>query len=391
MSTTPSKVPLLDLAPCHTALSEEIRAAVGAVLDSQWFVLGEQGRQLESEVAALTGAKHGIGCASGSDALLLALMAFDVDRDQTVVTTPQSFFATVGAARRLGARVDFVDVEEGTINLDPAALRRFLGGCNPDPEGNLREPTEGKRVTTVISVDLFGRPCNYTELEAVCDEFGLHLIDDACQAIGAGVGDRRCGGFGKVAAFSFYPTKNLGGAGDGGMLTTDDDELADRLRRLRVHGQSTGRYHHGEVGFNSRLDELQAAVLRVKLPHLETWNKQRVEHAKAYDAAFAEIDGIRPLDAPADGVTAVYHLYVTRAQRRDELRAHLTAAGIGSGVYYPLPLHLQECFTDLQYRRGELPVAEAFSEEALALPMYPELGEDARDRVIAEIRSFYSG
>jgi dTDP-4-amino-4,6-dideoxygalactose transaminase len=388
---TPPNVPLLDLGPCHAALADELRAAVLTILETQQFVLGNQGRQLEAEVAAFTGAKHAIGCASGSDALLLALMALDVDSEQAVVTTPQTFFATVGAARRSGTRVDFVDVEEGTVNIDPAALRRYLENCNRDPAGNLREPTEGKRVTAVISVDIFGRPCNYSELEAITKEYGLHLIDDACQAIGAGIGDRRCGAFGTVSTFSFYPTKNLGGAGDGGMLTTDDDALADRIRRLRVHGQSTGRYHHGEVGFNSRLDEIQAAVLRVKLPHLEGWNAARVEHAKAYDAALSEIDGIRPLDTPREGVTPVYHLYVTRAERRDALREHLKAAGIGSGVYYPLPLHLQECFADLKYQRGELPVAEAFSEQALALPMYPELGAAARDRVIEEIRSFYAG
>jgi dTDP-4-amino-4,6-dideoxygalactose transaminase len=346
---------------------------------------------LETEVAELVGAKHGIGCASGSDALLLALVALGVDETQTVVTTPQSFFATAGAVRRLGARVDFVDVEEGTINLDPAALRRFLVNCNRDPDGNLREPTQGKRVTTVISVDLFGRPCDYAGLEAVCAEFGIKLIEDACQAIGASVADRGCGVFGDVAAFSFYPTKNLGGAGDAGLVTTNDDDLADRLRRLRVHGQSSGRYVYSEIGWNSRLDEMQAAILRVKLPHLEAWNDARRAHAAAYDAALADVDGLRPLDTPPTDVRAVYHLYVVRAERRDALKEHLGAAGIGAGVYYPLPLHLQECFGDMQYRKGELPVAEGFSAEALALPMYPELPEAGRDRVLEEIRRFYAG
>jgi dTDP-4-amino-4,6-dideoxygalactose transaminase len=389
--STPAKVPLLDLAPCHAALADELKAAVGRVLDSQRFVLGDEGRALEAEVAELVGAKHGIGCASGSDALLLALVAFGVDEGQAVVTTPQSFFATAGAVRRLGARIDFVDVEEGTINLDPASLRHFLEGCNRDPEGKLREPTEGKHVTTVIVVDLFGRPANYAELEAICEEYGLRLLEDACQAIDAGAGERRCGAFGDVAAFSFYPTKNLGGAGDAGLVTTNDDELAERLRRLRVHGQSTGRYMHSEVGWNSRLDELQAAVLRVKLPHLRTWNDARRAHAAAYDAGLADVEGISPLDTPADDVRHTYHLYVVRAERRDALREHLIAAGIGAGVYYPLPLHLQECFADMQYSKGELPVAEAFSEQALALPMYPELPEAGRDRVLEEIRRFYRG
>ena len=381
-------VPLLDLAPSHAALADDLKAAVCKILDTQRFVLGDEGKSLEAGVASLTGTAHGIGCASGSDALTLALKALDVDDAQGIVTTPHTFFATAGAARRLGTRVDFVDVEPGTMNIDPASLRSFLEGCKRGPDG-LVDPREGKRVTTVIAVDLFGRPCRYAELEAICDEFGLHLIEDAAQSIGAGLGERRCGSFGRVATFSFYPTKNLGGAGDAGLLTTNDEDLAERLKRLRVHGMSTTRYMHAEVGWNSRLDEFQAAVLNVKLPHLSGWNAQRQAHARAYDEALAEIDGVMPLNSPGEGVDAVYHLYVIKAQRRDALREHLTQAKIGSGIYYPLPLHLQECFSDLGYARGDLPVAEGLSEEVLALPMYPELPEASRTRVIEEIRKFY--
>jgi dTDP-4-amino-4,6-dideoxygalactose transaminase len=386
----PTPVPFLDLAPSHAALREELHGAVTRILDSQRFVLGDEGRGLEAEACQALGVEHAIACASGSDALLLALVALDVDRDQAVITTSQSFFATVGAARRLGTRVDFVDVEPGTVNLDPAKLRAFLEGCTKDADGALREPREGKRVTTVITVDLFGRPCRYDELEAIACEFGLNIIEDAAQAWGAGTAERKCGAFGRVSCFSFYPTKNLGGAGDGGLVTTNDAELAERIRRLRVHGQSTGRYMHGEVGWNSRMDEFQSAVVRVKLPHVEGWNAKRRAHAAAYDAAFADLPQVTPLDPPAEGVTAIYHLYQVKAERRDELRAHLQAQKIGCGVYYPLPLHLQECFADLGYREGDLPVAEQLSRELLALPMYPELSEGDRQRVIDAVRAFYA-
>ena len=382
-------VPFLDLSPQHQALASDLERVVLGVIRSQQFVLGEHGRKLEAEAAEYLGVRHAIGCASGSDALLLALRALDVDDEQAVVTTPQSFFATVGAPARLGARVDFVDVEPGTLNMDPAALRAFLEGCERSADGGVREPRTGKRVTTVIAVDLFGRPCRYDELEALASGYGLNIIEDAAQAFGASSGDRRCGAFGRVGCFSFYPTKNLGGAGDGGMLTTNDDALAERLRRLRVHGQSTGRYFHGEVGWNSRLDELQAGVVRVKLPHLDAWNDARRAHAEAYDEAFSDVAGLRPLDPPGESTASIFHLYVVRAERRDALREHLTAAGIGCGIYYPLPLHLQECFAYLGYGASDLPAAEAASAEVLALPMYPELPVAHRQRAIDAVRAFY--
>lgn len=389
--TSNAPVNLLDLRPQYEALAEELEAAALRVLRSQRFVLGDEGKALEREVAELAGVEHGIGCASGSDALLLALRAMDVDSSQVVVTTPQSFFATAGAAARLGVAVDFVDVEAGTMNLDPAALRTYLEGCTRDGEGRLVAPRSGKRVTTVISVDLFGRPCRYEELEALATEYDLHLIEDAAQSIGAGIGDRRCGAFGRVACFSFYPTKNLGGAGDGGMLTTADGGLAKRLRSLRVHGMGgTKRYYHAEIGWNSRLDELQAAYLRVKLPHLKGYNAARQAHAAAYDAAFADLEGLEPLATPAPGVDAIYHLYTLKVAKRDELREHLSAAGIGSGIYYPLPLHVQDCFESYGYREGDLPVAEQLSREVLSLPMYPELPVESRDRVVAAVRGFFA-
>lgn len=384
-----NKIPLLDLGPSHRALETELKAAVGRVLDSQGFVLGEEGRALERELAEYMGVEHAIGCASGSDALLLALAALDVDAEQCVLTTPWTFFATAGSPARLGARIEFIDVERGTLNLDPEKLAEFLARCNRDLDGNLREPDHGKRVTTIISVDVYGRPCRYDRIEALAEEYGLHLIEDAAQAVGASLGGRNCGAFGKVATLSFYPTKNLGGAGDGGMLATNDGALAERLRNLRVHGMSSTRYVHSEVGINSRLDELQAAVLRVKLPHLDAWNAARQAHAAAYSEGLGAVDGVEPLDAPGADVQAIHHLYVIRGERRDALRAHLSEQGVGCAVYYPIPLHLQECFTYLGYRPGDLPTAEAASREVLALPMYPELSESDRDRVIDAIASFY--
>lgn len=391
MSTTTTKtpVPFLDLAPQHAAIGADMARAVTKVLTSQQFVLGPEGKALEAEAAAYCKVKHAIGCASGSDALLLALRALDVGPGDCVVTTSQSFFATVGAPARLGARIDFVDVEPGTINLDPAALEAFFQRCTKDRQGFLREPRQGTRVRAVIAVDLYGRPCRYDLLEPLCKKHGVALIDDAAQAFGAGAFGRKCGAFGDMTCFSFYPTKNLGGAGDGGMLTTDDDALAARLRSLRVHGSGKTRYIHEEVGWNSRLDEVQAAVLRVKLPHIDAWNAARREHARAYDEGLRGLPGLTPLDRPAAGTDAIYHLYVLRSQRRDALRDHLAQAGIGVGVYYPLPLHLQDCFAYLGYRKGDLPRAEHASDEVLALPMYSELPPSSRDRVIEEVRRFH--
>jgi dTDP-4-amino-4,6-dideoxygalactose transaminase len=390
-TTMTQAVPFLDLAAQHSAIGADLARAVTKVLQTQQFILGNEGKSLEAECAAYTKAKHAIGCASGSDALLLALRALDVAHGDCVVTTPQSFFATVGAPARLDARVDFVDVEPGTVNLDPAKLEAFFARCTRDRHGDLREPRQNTRVRAVIAVDLFGRPCRWEQLEALCSKHRVALIDDAAQAFGASVNGRRCGVFGDMTTFSFYPTKNLGGAGDGGMLSTNDDALAARIRALRVHGNDgkKGRYYHQEVGWNSRLDEMQAAVLRVKLPHLDAWNAARREHAKAYDEALSRVPGLRPLERPAAGVEAIYHLYVVRAERRDALQAHLTKAGIGCGVYYPLPLHLQECFAYLGYRKGDLPIAEGLSDEVIALPMYAELPVDARARVIDEVRRFY--
>jgi dTDP-4-amino-4,6-dideoxygalactose transaminase len=381
-------IPLLDLGPQHEALMGQLEAALGELLRSQRFILGPNVGALEEEAARALGAPFAVGCASGSDALLLALRALDVDATQAVVTTPFSFFATAGAPARLGARVDFVDVEPDTLNMDPARLEAYLAGCRRDAQGALREPREGKRVTALVTVDLYGRPCDYAALEALAQAYGLRLIEDAAQAWGARRDGRACGTFGDAATFSFFPTKSLGGCGDGGLVTTADEALATRVRSLRVHGSATRRFHHEELGWNSRLDELQAALLRVKLPHVASWNAARRERAARYDEALGDLAGVRPLAPPGLGVESAHHLYVVRAARREGLRERLAAAGISTGVYYPLPLHLQPCFAYLGYQPGDLPVAEAAAAEVLALPLWPELDPDQQGRVIEAVAGF---
>jgi len=378
-------IPFLDLRAQYATLREEIRAAVDRVFESQAFVLGEEVAAFEHELAAFVEARRAVGCASGSDALLLALQALGVGPGDEVICPSFTFFATAGSIARLGARPVFADIDPATYCLDPAAARAAAEGC--------------ARLRAIVVVHLFGRPADNDALLALAAECGVPLVEDAAQAIGArDASGRRIGARGRVACWSFYPTKNLGGAGDGGMLTTDDDALADRLARLRVHG-SARRYEHEEVGMNSRLDALQAAVLRVKLRRLAGWNEARRRHAAAYDEAFAKAgarpstvslaEGGLPLRTPAPlapPAESAHHLYVVRvpAERRDGLRAALAARGIGCDVYYPLGLHQQRCFAG-DAGRVALPATEAAAREVLALPLYPELRDEQRERVVAAV------
>jgi len=377
MSNVPQgkwRVPLLDLAAQHKALRAEFLTAIEQVLDSQRFVLGPEVDALEREVAQLSSARYGIGCASGSDALLLALMALDIKPGDEVVTTPFSFFATAGAIVRLGARPVFADIDPQTYTLDA-----ILAGA---------AITERSRA--IIPVHLYGQCADMDALLTISRAKGLPLIEDAAQAIGAKIGDRTAGSMGLIGCLSFYPSKNLGGAGDGGMLLTSDENLRDRLRRLRVHGGAT-EYHHDEVGINSRLDALQAALLRVKLRSLERWSEQRRKNAARYAGFFREVhldfELIPPFTPPA--IVHVYHQYVVRVPgMRNELMTHLREGGIESRVYYPVPLHLQPCFNYLGYRAGEFPEAERAASETLALPCYPELTEEQQDYVMEGLASF---
>jgi len=378
MSGTTTPVPMLDLTRQYAGLKSEIRVHLDRVLDAQSFILGRTVEELEEAVARHHGVAHAVGVASGTDALLLPLHALDLRPGDEVITTPFTFFATAGTIHNAGGRPVFVDIDRDTFNLDPAQVERAVT----------------PRTRAVVPVHLFGQMAPMEPLRRLASEKGLFLLEDAAQAIGARqkIGEEwvTVGQLGDAATLSFFPSKNLGGYGDGGMILTNDADLAARLRRLRVHG-GLKMYHHDEVGLNSRLDALQASVLLAKLPYLAEWTEARRAHAAAYDEQLAELEAAGVLRRP--GILpesySVYNQYTIRATERDALRQHLERVGIGSAVYYPLPLHLQPCFEYLGYRRGDFPVSEQASQEVLSLPVYPELTTEERDRVVAAIRDFY--
>jgi dTDP-4-amino-4,6-dideoxygalactose transaminase len=365
---------MLDLKAQHATIRDDVVAQMMGVVDAQLFILGEPVAKLEEEIAALSRTKHAIGCASGTDALLLAFRALDIGRGDEVITTPFTFFATAGTIHNVGATPVFVDIEPKTFNIDPAAAKAAITS----------------RTKAVVPVDLFGQ---MAALEAVRDMMpGIPLVEDAAQTIGASRRmdgkERMAGEAATIGTLSFFPSKNLGGYGDAGMIVTQDDRLAERLRRLRVHG-GLKTYYHDEVGYNSRLDALQAAVLRAKLPHLAKWSEKRRQNAKYYDQAFADMSHVRtPYVDPKN--VSIFNQYTLRAERRDELQAHLNARKIGNAVYYPLPLHLQPCFSYLGYKQGSCPEAEKAAQEVISLPVYPELTRAQQDEVIGAVRDFYS-
>jgi dTDP-4-amino-4,6-dideoxygalactose transaminase len=366
-------VPLLDLRAQHATIRDRVVAAMMEVVDAQAFILGEPVAKLECEVAGLSHTKYAVGCANGTDAILLALRALDVGPGDEVVTTPFTFFATAGTIHNAGATPVFVDIDPDTFNIAPAAVAAAVG----------------PRTRAVIPVDLFGQMAPIEQVMAAAP--GLPVIEDAAQAIGASRavdGVRRMAGeAATIGTFSFFPSKNLGGYGDGGMAVTQDERLNERLLRLRTHG-SQKTYYHEVVGYNSRLDALQAAVLRAKLPYLAGWSARRRENAAYYDAAFADVPEVRtPVIDPAN--ESIYNQYTLRAERRDALQEHLKARGIGTAVYYPLPLHLQPCFAHLGYRAGSCPEAERAAGEVLSLPIYPELTRAQLDEVAGAVRAFY--
>jgi dTDP-4-amino-4,6-dideoxygalactose transaminase len=368
-------VPLQDLTAHHQPLLAELEAAARRVIASGRYIQGAEVEALEAELAAASGVTHAIGLSSGTDALLAVLMALGVGPGDEVVTTPFTFFATAGAVARLGARPVFADIRPDTLNIDPARAAAALG----------------PRTRAVITVDLFGRVADTEGLAAACAARGLPLIEDAAQSIGARLGTAgpRVGERALAATLSFFPAKNLGALGDAGMLLTSDAELARRVRVLRVHGAEQ-RYHHTEVGGNFRLDELQAALLRVKLPHLPRWTEARRAAADRYRAQLAGCPGIQ-LPPPDEG--CVWNQFVIQVPggARDRLAAHLRDRHIATAIYYPLPLHLQACFRDLGHRPGDFPQAERACQEVLALPVYPEIGAPSVDRVSAAVRGFFAG
>ncbi len=371
------QVPLLDLKEQNAELRPEIEAAIGRVLDTNGFVLGSEVAALETELAAFCGVEHAIGCASGSDAILLALMALDVGPGDEVITTPYSFFATVSAITRLGATPVFVDIEPDFYNIDPAKIEEKI-----TPRTKAIEP-----------VHLYGQCAEMDAINAIADKHGIAVVEDAAQAIGAMDNGRQAGSMSPAGCFSFYPSKNLGGMGDGGFLTTNNSDVAAKLRALRVHGAEE-RYFHKYIGLNSRLDGFQGAVLRVKLPHLDRWTEQRRSNASLYRDLFSDA-GIREnITIPVEraGAFHIYNQYVIRVPgNRDALRSFLTDKGIGTDIYYPVPLHLQECFAYLGYSSGSLPVAERAAEETLALPIFPELSREQIEYVSAVIVEFFAG
>jgi dTDP-4-amino-4,6-dideoxygalactose transaminase len=368
-------VPLLDLVAQYQAIKDDVLPAIMRVIETQQFIMGQAVPQLEVEIARLSHAKHGIGCASGTDALLLPLKALNLEPGDEVITTPFTFFATAGTIYNAGGTPVFVDIQPDTFNIDPAAVQRALT----------------PRTRAIMPVHLYGQMADMLALMAIAQSRGLKLIEDAAQAIGARRkidGEWRVAGeLGWVTGYSFFPSKNLGAWGDGGMMVTSDDAAADRLKRLRLHGGAK-QYHHDEVGTNSRLDTLQAAVLLAKLPHLAQWSAKRRAHAAYYSQAFAEIPELKPpVVDPAN--EHIFHQYTLRAERRDQLQAHLKQERIGHAVYYPIPLHRQPCFAHLGYADGSLPHAEQAAREAISLPIYPELTRAQLDRVIDAIRGFY--
>jgi dTDP-4-amino-4,6-dideoxygalactose transaminase len=369
-------VPLLDLKEQNQSLRPEIEAALGRVLDTNGFILGAEVAALENELAEYCGTKYAVACASGSDALLLSLMAFDVGDGDEVITTPYSFFATVSAITRLGAKPIFVDIDPRTYNLDVSQI-----------ESKITERTKA-----IQPVHLYGQCAAMEELREISGKYGVPLVEDAAQAIGAEEYGKRAGAMSEIGCFSFYPSKNLGGMGDGGFMTTDDDELAQKLFALRVHG-SFERYYHKWVGLNSRLDGFQGAVLRVKLPHLDSWSNKRKENAEYYRRMFTDAGLTEQITLPfeRENVRHIYNQFVIRVpERRDELREFLNGNGIGSDVYYPVSLHLQECFAYLEYRKGDYPESEKASRETLALPIYPELKRGQMEYVVDKIGDFFA-
>lgn len=385
------QVPLLDLKPQYEPLAVEIQAAIAAVCASQHFILGAAVKELEAGIAAYSQCRFGIGVSSGTDALLLALMALQIGPGDAVITSPYTFFATAGTIARAGATPVFCDIDPESFNLSAASVRAFLQKQCESRDGQLVRRIDGARVKALMPVHLYGQMADMPAIMEIAQTNGLKVIEDAAQAIGAeDAQQRRACSYGDVGCLSFFPTKNLGAFGDAGMCVANDPALAERLEILRVHGGKP-KYFHSLIGGNFRLDELQAAVLNVKLRHLDDWTAGRQRNGAYYDQAFAHADLGRAVatPAPAKGGRHIYNQYIIRVRDRDLLRQHLTANGVGTEIYYPLALHQQKCFAYLGHRAGDFPESERAAEETLALPIYPELTEMQLQYVVDTIAAFY--
>ena len=370
-------VPLLDLKAQYGPLREQIRAAMDEVIEAQYFILGPQVEALEKEIAAYSQCAYGIGVSSGTDAILAAFMALNLGLGDEVITTPYTFFATAGCVARLGAKTVFVDIEPDTFNLDPAQIEAKIT----------------PRTKAIMPVHLFGQMADMDAIMDIAARHKLYVIEDAAQAIGAEDKGRRAGSIGHLGCFSFFPSKNLGCFGDGGMVTGNDPELSDRVKLMRGHG-ARPKYYHKEVGGNFRLDALQAAILRVKLKYLDDWSAGRQSNAAEYHKLFTEsglvASGKIGLPTEAPKARHIYNQFVLRCERRDDLLKYMKGNNIGTEVYYPVPLHRQDCFTDLGYQQGDFPHSERAALETLAIPIYPELTAAQRESVVGVISDFYA-
>ncbi|OQY11902.1 MAG: transcriptional regulator [Desulfobacteraceae bacterium 4572_187] len=375
------KVPLLDLKEQYQSIKEEILKVAEEIFESQYFILGPRVEALEKDIAGYCFSKHALGVSSGTDALLISLMAADMDAQQTVITTPYTFFATAGSIFRTGARPIFVDIDPDTYNMSPESLERVIAAMTDNELASLK---------AVIPVHLYGQCADMDPILKIAKEYNLFVIEDAAQAIGSEYQGRRAGSMGDFGCFSFFPTKNLGAFGDGGMVITGSDDLYDKLSVLRVHG-SHPKYYHKLDGGNFRLDAFQAAVISVKLKHLDKWTQSRQENARKYRELFATagIDDVIKLPVEKEERHIYNQFVICVKDKRDELRLFLNDAGVGTEIYYPIPMHLQECFLALDYKKGDFPVAEYAALHTLALPIYPELSDDQIAYVVEKIKDFY--
>jgi dTDP-4-amino-4,6-dideoxygalactose transaminase len=380
------EVPLLDLKRRYNLIKEEIDKSIEGVLNSQHFILGEEVTKLETAIAKYCGTKHAVAVASGTDALLLSLRSLDIGKGDFVITTPFTFFATAGAIHNVGAIPLFVDINPDTFNINPERVKVLLEGKTFHTK---RLEIDLSRIKVIIPVHLYGQMADMDSLIGIADQYDLEIIEDACQAIGAEYKGKKAGSLGISGCFSFFPTKNLGGYGDGGIITTNRDEIASELRKLRVHG-SEKDYHHLSVGYNSRLDTIQAAILLAELPYLDDWNKKREKNAQIYFGLLKDIEGI---ECPyiATERKHIFHQYTIRVNnnKRDKLVNFLTKKGVGTKIYYPLPLHLQDCFNYLGYKKEDFPHSEKAAKEVLSLPIFPELTYEEIEYTCTSIKSFF--
>ena len=395
-SPTPYKIPIIDLRAQYALIRDQVRGAIDAVAEAQEFILGPPVNRFESEMAAFLGCQYAVGVASGSDALLLALMALRIGPGDAVITTPFTFFSTVSCITRLGAIPLFVDIDIDSYLLSAIKLKDFLRERSKSTNGVTLDKKTGAHIKALLPVHLFGQVCEMTSLVEEASNYSLPIVEDVAQACGARliIADHEtfAGSIGTLGCFSFFPSKNLGGFGDGGMVSSQSEELTARLRMLRMHGESV-KYHHEVTGLNSRLDSVQAAVLSVKLKYLETWCEARIAHANTYRRLFLgsgllgkQVQAIPP---GSTDKSHVFNNYCIRAKRRDHLKQFLAEEGIQSEIYYPLPLHLQKCFAELGFREGDFPQTETAAREILALPLYPELTMEQQEIVVAAIANFY--